>query len=181
MDSVYALVAFATIIAADGSGAEHGLAGSLSNTWEVQNHVVRVSANISLMEYITREESLCRCLPYELEFFCLDLDSRICTIWPQSLIAKDQSLVDISWLPETRRAWKGDTAVEADNFLPGKPFKDSGQLLFWTSKTDFAVRAEKRINDLRLAFIVDHNLMTRLIKIIHGMLSNNRNRRPHCE
>jgi len=58
MDSVYAL-AFAIIIAAGGSGAEHGLAGSLSNTWEVQNHVVRVSVNISPMEYITREYKRC--------------------------------------------------------------------------------------------------------------------------
>ncbi len=52
MDLVYAL-AFGTIIAADGSGAEHGLAGSSSNTWEVQTHVFRVSLSISLMEYIT--------------------------------------------------------------------------------------------------------------------------------
>jgi len=55
MDSVYAL-AFAIIIAAGGSGAEHG---SLSNTWEVQDHVVRVSVNISPMEYITREYKRC--------------------------------------------------------------------------------------------------------------------------
>jgi hypothetical protein len=93
-------------------------------------------------------------LPYELEFFRLDLDGRICAIWPQSLIAKDQSLVDISWLREIRSAWKGDTAIEVDTFPPGKPFKDSGQLLFWTSKANLAVREEK-IKHSRATFIVD--------------------------
>jgi hypothetical protein len=51
MDSIYAL-ALVTIIAADGSHANHGLAGWTDNPRKVQQSSVKVSKNMSLIEHI---------------------------------------------------------------------------------------------------------------------------------
>jgi len=50
---------------------------------------------------------------------------------------------DISRLSgEPESKWKGETHIDADEFPDDAPFRDSGHLLFWTSKADLFLKFE---------------------------------------
>jgi hypothetical protein len=82
----------------------------------------------------------------EIEFFHLDVDGKIKRLIP--LVAEaDCGPLDRSSLLSVSGSWKGKVGVIEDALFTDNstPFRDSGQLLFWTSHAELYVKAEDRV------------------------------------
>jgi hypothetical protein len=88
-------------------------------------------------------------LQYELEFYRLDIDGRVRELFPFSELARYMTPPDFSKLSlGVSSGWKGDTHIDHVQFPDEAPFKDSGNLLFWTSKADLWLKFQPAYPDL---------------------------------
>lgn len=86
---------------------------------------------------------------YELEFYRLSIDGRVRELFPFSKLARYMTPPDFSELSlGVSSSWKGDTHIDPDEFPDKAPFKDSGHLLFWTSKADLWLKFQPAYPDL---------------------------------
>jgi hypothetical protein len=82
----------------------------------------------------------------EIDFFHLDVDGRIKRLVPL-VTGTERGVVDRSALlyNDASGSWKGEANLTVNNFSEHRPFRDSGQLLFWTSHAELSIRAEERV------------------------------------
>jgi hypothetical protein len=91
------------------------------------------------------------CLMPEIELFHLDIDGKVQRLLPRVMEA-DCGTVDRSSMLSDSGCWKGKVDVVEDIWFTDKDglFRDSGQLLFWTSHAELSIQAEKRV---RLGYV----------------------------
>jgi hypothetical protein len=91
------------------------------------------------------------CLMPEIELFHLDIDGKVQRLLPRVMEA-DCGTVDRSSMLSDSGSWKGKVDVVEDIWFTDKDglFRDSGQLLFWTSHAELSIQAEKRV---RLGYV----------------------------
>ncbi|CAI9634503.1 unnamed protein product [Alternaria burnsii] len=86
---------------------------------------------------------------YELEFYRLDIDGQVRELFPFSELAQYITLPDRSELSlGISSSWKEDTHIDPVEFPDEAPFRDSGHLLFWTSKADLWLELQPAYPDL---------------------------------
>lgn len=82
----------------------------------------------------------------EIDFFKLDIDGRIKRLVPP-VADTECSAVDRSMClySNDSESWKGESEAMESKFSKDTPFRDSGQLFFWTSHAELSINAEDKV------------------------------------